>query len=95
MGAIVVPPLDVVLKVGNTSGETATIQGLESTSRGHITNNSTDTDYTIVSGETITHPYLVIPVGRTWTINSGAALVSITTLTVDGTLNVSGESRVV
>jgi hypothetical protein len=95
MGAIVIPPLDVVLKVGNTSEEHATIAGLESSARGHITNNATTADYTVASGDTLHHPHLVIGVGRTWVVSSGAYLVSITSLTVDGDLTVDGESRVV
>lgn len=71
--------LDVTLKKGNTSVEHAEIDGAVTTA------NSVTEDRTISSGDCHTHGTIDIGTGRTWTVDSGGALISFITLTVSGT----------
>lgn len=52
--------------------------------------------FTVTSGKTLTNPELSIAVGHTYTVNSNGLLLSVNTLTVNGTLTVDsgGESAV-
>ena len=66
------------------------------TSTGGIFRNDSIGDVTIATGFSLFNPYLTIEPGNTYEVSSGAELVSVTSLTVLGTLIVDsgGEVRV-
>lgn len=77
-----------VLGTMNTSG-TSTVNGMISN------NNSAGTGgLTVATGTSLFNPYLTIVSGDTYVVNSGAELVTVTSLIVTGTLTVNGETRV-
>lgn len=89
MGAIVVPPLDVVLTVGNSASKR-----IEFSEQATQSTDTVGTDaVTIASGQSAWQPGLNIPLSATWTVDAGGTLET-TRLVVDGTLTVNGTSRV-
>lgn len=85
MGAIVVPPLNVVRTVGNETDITEEYV------------NATTRDITVTTGTSANYSNLVIGNSRSWTVNSGGWLLVLESLTISGTgeLTVNGDSRVV
>lgn len=63
----------------------------------NVYNNNSSGSVVIATGTSYFNPYLDILVADTYTVNSGSELVSVTNLTVDGTLTVlgTGEVRVI
>lgn len=77
-----------ILGTMNTSG-TSTVNGMISN------NNSAGTGgLTVATGTSLFNPYLTIVLADTYVVNSGAELVTVTSLIVTGILTINGETRV-
>lgn len=61
---------------------------------GGLTTNINPANVTVVSGKTYWYPNYSIPIGTTWTVNTGGSLMSAGTVVVNGTLIVNGTSIV-
>ena len=59
-------------------------------SYGTTTINASSGSKTVTTGTTLFYPYLTVSTGDTYTIDSGARLLSVGTIVVDGTLTVNG-----
>lgn len=60
---------------------------------GGLTTNINPQNITVVSGKTYFYPTYIIPVGVTWTVNTGGYLTSTGPTIINGTLIVNGTSR--
>lgn len=80
------------------SGTLGNISNSGSTTFGMISNNDSagTGGLTVATGTSLFNPYLHIVTGDTYTVSTGAQLVSVTSLAVDGTLviNGTGETRI-
>lgn len=80
--------LDKTLTVGNTSSQDAHI--------GQLYEISASTgSQTVISGQGLIVPALSVGASNTYTVNSGATLISFITLTVLGTLTTLGTSKTI
>jgi tripartite-type tricarboxylate transporter receptor subunit TctC len=61
-----------------------------STAYGLVTTDASAGNKTVSAGTTLFIPYLTVSTGDTYTVDSGARLLSAGTITVNGTLTVNG-----
>lgn len=79
-----------------SSGTLGNIASGTSTTNSMVSNNNSNGTggTTVATGTSLFNPYLNIVTGDTVTVNSGAQLVSVTTLTINGTLSTTGTAEV-
>lgn len=73
----------------------AVTDGIHWRNFGGFTTNVNAVNIVVPSGQTYSQPNPTIPIGTTWTVNSGGNLTCIGPLTVNGTLITNGTSRIV
>lgn len=57
--------------------------------------NSMVQNTTVTTGNTLTWPNMVVPVGSTFTVNNGASFIGMSNVTVNGTMIINGTCRII